>query len=273
MSIWKFFGHKKPQDEVAAASESKEKGGLFAASVLLSEAKFSFEQFVSDLKADWGITLDSEDTAHDSDTMVVNVDGMMAAVSLFPAPVPNGEAESNAKTNYRWPGAVKAAQKHKAHLFIAMLPQGQPLPEAGIALVRLCASALGQETAVAVNTAGTVFAPDFYIDYARLYLDNDMYPVMNLVFFGLYSNDDGKTFCSYTYGLKDSFGREEIEVIDSAHSPQELLGFMTDVATYVIESDAELRDGETIGFSEEQKLPITQSPSAVLEGETVKIGF
>ena len=117
MSIWKFFGHKKPQDEVAAASESKEKGGLVAASVLLSEAKFSFEQFVSDLKADWDITLDSEDTAHDRDTMVIHIDGMMAAVSLFPAPVPNGEAESNARTNYRWSGAVKAAQEHKAHLF------------------------------------------------------------------------------------------------------------------------------------------------------------
>ena len=273
MSIWKFFGHKKPQDEVAAASESKEKGGLFAAEVLLREAAFSFETFVSDLKADWDITLDSEDTAHDRDTMVIHIDGMMAAVSLFPAPVPNGEAESNARTNYRWSGAVKAAQEHKAHLFIAILPKGQPLPEAGIALVKLCASALGQETATAVNTAGTVFAPDFYIDHARLYLDNDMYPVMNLVFFGLYSNDGGKTFCSYTYGLQPSFGKEEIEVIDSAHSPQELLGFMTDVATYVIESDAELRDGETIGFSEEQKLPITQSPSAVLEGETVKIGF
>lgn len=273
MGIWDFFGNHKKPDEEKSASEIKEKGGLFAASVLLSEAKFSFEQFVSDLKADWDITLDSEDTAHDRDTMVIHVDGMMAAVSLFPAPVPNGEAESNARTNYRWPDAVKAAQKHKAHLFIAMLPQGQPFAEAGIALVRLCASALGQETAVAVNTAGTVFAPDFYIDYARLYLDNDMYPVMNLVFFGLYSNDGGKTLCSYTYGLKPSFGKDEIEVLDSAYSPGELLEFMTDVAAYVIESDVVLRDGETIGFSEEQKLPITKSPSAVLDGETVKIGF
>ena len=273
MGIRDFFGNHKKPDEEKSASEIKEKGGLFAASVLLSEAKFSFEQFVSDLKADWDITLDSEDTAHDRDTMVIHIDGMMAAVSLFPAPVPNGEAESNARTNYRWPDAVKAAQKHKAHLFIAMLPKGQPFAEAGIALVRLCASALGQETAVAVNTAGTVFAPDFYIDYARLYLDNDMYPVMNLVFFGLYSNDGGKTLCSYTYGLKPSFGKDEIEVLDSAYSPGELLEFMTDVAAYVIESDVVLRDGETIGFSEEQKLPITKSPSAVLDGETVKIKF
>ena len=109
MSIWKFFGHKKPQDEVAAASESKEKGGLFAAEVLLREAAFSFKTFVSDLKADWDITLDSEDTAHDRDTMVIHIDGMMAAVSLFPAPVPNGEAESNARTNYRWSGGIIAA--------------------------------------------------------------------------------------------------------------------------------------------------------------------
>ena len=117
MGIRDFFGNHKKPDEEKSASEIKEKGGLFAASVLLSEAKFSFEQFVSDLKADWDITL------------------------------------------------------------------------------------------------------------------------------------------------------------DSAYSPGELLEFMTDVAAYVIESDVVLRDGETIGFSEEQKLPITKSPSAVLDGETVKIKF
>ena len=49
MGIRDFFGNHKKPDEEKSASEIKEKGGLFAASVLLSEAKFSFEQFVSDL--------------------------------------------------------------------------------------------------------------------------------------------------------------------------------------------------------------------------------
>ena len=35
----------------------------------------------------------------------------------------------------------------------------------------------------------------------------------------------------------------------------------------------ELKDGETIGFSEEQKLPITISEGVSVEGESIKISY
>ncbi len=40
---------------------------------------------------------------------------------------------------------------------------------------------------------------------------------------------------------------------------RDLRGFVLDIASYVLEQDVTLRDGETIGFSEGQKLPITRS--------------
>ena len=46
---------------------------------------------------------------------------MTAAVSLMPAPVPDGEAELNAKNNYLWPEAETAAKAHKAHIMAAVL--------------------------------------------------------------------------------------------------------------------------------------------------------
>ena len=61
--------------------------------------------------------------------------------------------------------------------------------------------------------------------------------------------------------------------MDSHHSASEIFGFLIDIASYVVESDAILKDGETIGFSEEQKLPITKSKSRVLDFDTLKIGF
>ena len=203
---------------------------------------------------------------------MVCVDGMMAAVSLFPSPVPNDEAVSNAKTNYRWRGAVQVAEQHKAHVFIAVMSGDKPLTDAGILLVRLCAAALAQETATGIYTAGTVFEPDFYRAYAAFYFENDLYPVMNLVFFGLYSRDNGDTWCSYTYGMKNTFLKDEFEVFDTKHTPEELIEFMSDVASYVIEEDATLLPGQTIGFTEEQKLAITKSPSDVLAALSGYIG-
>jgi hypothetical protein len=41
----------------------------------------------------------------------------------------------------------------------------------------------------------------------------------------------------------------------------------------VLECDVVLNDGETIGFSEEQKLQITVSPGIALPGDTIKIEY
>ena len=41
----------------------------------------------------------------------------------------------------------------------------------------------------------------------------------------------------------------------------------------VLEQDVTLRDGETIGFSEGQKLPITRSAGIWHDGMTLKIGY
>lgn len=271
MGILDFF--KKKNKAANQSPDTERNRGLFAGSILLSDAAYDFDKFVADLKTDWEIELSGDDTSHEGGNMVFYVGGMMVAVSLFPFAVPNDEAVNNARTNYRWKGAVEAAQVHQSHLFIAVMSGNGPLTDAGISLVKLCYSAMEQDNVLGINTAGTVFAPDFYRDYAKFYLENEMYPVMNLIFFGLYSRDGGKTFCSYTYGMKETFLKDDFEVLDSDNSPDDLIEFMSDIATYVIEEDATLLPGQTIGFSEEQKLAITKSPSEVLGVDTLKIEF
>ena len=48
---------------------------------------------------------------------------------------------------------------------------------------------------------------------------------------------------------------------------------MLEIAYYVIGSDGTLREGETLGVSEEQKLPITRSKGVSVEGMTLKIEY
>ncbi len=45
------------------------------------------------------------------------------------------------------------------------------------------------------------------------------------------------------------------------------------LVSYVLGQDVTLNDGETIGFSAEQKLPITRSEGVSLPGMTLKIGY
>lgn len=255
--------------EVNQATEENQ-GGPFVSFVLLDQAAFSVEQLVADLQHDWDIKI--PDTDIKENAVICTIDDMLATISLMPAPIPNDEAVENAKTNFRWSEAVAVAEAHQAHLLIAVLPHNQSNIDASLLMVKLCASTLKQPNATAINTLGSVLAPDFYIGSALASLQAGHFPIMNLVFFGLYSRDEGKTVCGYTYGL-DSFGKQEMEILDSTQEVVDVLELLTEIASYVITNDVTLHDGETIGFSADQRIVISQSPAYVLDGESLKLEF
>lgn len=250
--------------------EKKDNGrGSFFGAVLLSSVAFDAEKLKNDLLEGWGIEI--PDDVEDGN-LVFDIDGRMAVISLMPAPVPGGEAEFNAESNYFWKGAVEAAKEHQAHLFVSIFAEENCDPiDVGKLFVKLASSCLKQENATAIYTTGTVFEPEMYCAVAEdMKEDEDSYPILDWVYFGLYQNEDGMN--GYTYGLK-AFGKDEVEVVKSSASPSQLHEFLYNIASYVLYDDVQLKDGETIGFTEDEYLPITKSAAAALEGETLKIAF
>ena len=67
------------------------------------------------------------------------------------------------------------------------------------------------------------------------------------------------------------FGKEEIEIIDSPMSRGDLHEFILPVLNYILAYDVTLKNGETIGFSEEQKIKITESKAVYLDGNSLKL--
>lgn len=264
------------QAEASEKAEDNEcEGGPFVGFVLLRSASWDEEKLRADLLADWGITCQAaegeEEDNHDGTNVIFDIDGMMAVVSLMPAPVPDGEAEANAANNYMWPEAVEVTKTHQAHLLVALLGQGRSPVEVGKAFTKLCAACSKQPQALGVYTAGTVFEPAFYQEVADwMKADNQALPLLDWIYIGLYRSEGG--FSAYTYGM-EVFGKEEIEVLDALTTPGDLQEFVLNMVDYVLSADVILRDGETIGFSAEQKLAISRSPSEVLEGMTLKIEY
>ena len=103
--------------------------------------------------------------------------------------------------------------------------------------------------------------------------DGDL-PTPLLVHAGMYitQGEKGSVLNGFTCGLR-RFGKEEIEVVGTSAQPAELFGFLVSIAEYVISEDVELKDGETIGFSDDEKLPIALSDAVSIDGESLKIGF
>ena len=66
----------------------------------------------------------------------------------------------------------------------------------------------------------------------------------------------------------------ELEILNNTHEPTDLHTFLCNISDYLISQNITLQDGETIGFSAEEKLAITRSPAvAGMAEETLKIAY
>ena len=259
-----------------ADEEETDHKGSFAGSVLLSKAEWDKEQLIRDLREEWGIVDEEpdegdEDVENSDDAVVMQVGNMMLIVTLFHGHIPDNEAEINAENNYMWPEAVEVAKAHKAHIVVAVLGEEEKLLERGKLFTKAMAVCCKQKYTTGIYTSGVVFEPRFYEGLADM-LKKDELPIFNWVWFGLYRSEGGLN--GYTYGM-DVFGKEEMEVLNTDAEPEELRDFLASLASYVLACDVTLQDGETIGFSADDKHTITRSPGVSLPEEqmTLKIGY
>ena len=242
--------------------------GAFCGSVLLLENVWDKDQLISDLKADWGIEIPKEDT-EDEDTIVTDFDKCRIVISKFPAPVPNEEAEINAENNWMWEEAVEVTKTHKAHIVVAILGDEEDLISRGLLYTKIMATCCKQEKAIGVFTSGVVFEPSYYMKSAEMIRDGEL-PIFTWVWFGLYRTENGLS--TYTYGMKD-FGKLELEILDADEDAGKLLSFISAIASYILQDDVELKDGETIGLSEKDIHQITLSKGVALPEKTLKISY
>ena len=62
------------------------------------------------------------------------------------------------------------------------------------------------------------------------------------------------------------FDKSEMEIVDSNMKMGDLYDFLLNTIHYVLDQDVTLKDGETLGYTENQKIKITRSKAVYLEG-------
>ena len=261
-------------DDTTDAKDVKDEPGCgpFLGFALLSKGYWDKTRLIGDLKKLWDITVPKSDPDEDErdDSLVFNLGDRMVAISLMPFPIPGNEAETNAENNWMWPEAADVAKKHAAHIMVAVCGGDDDPIERGKLFVKLMDACSRQRYVSGIYTSGVVFEPDFYRKAADA-LRNDDLPVHAWIWFGLYETDH--VLGAYTYGL-ETFGRREIEVLNAEGADaRELWAFISSLASYVLECDQMLEDGQTIGFSENDKHAVTLSEGAALPGMTLKIAY
>ena len=202
-------------------------------------------------------------------------DGMRIVVMHQDKPLHTEEAIDGARANYRWPEAVDAAEKHKSHIVVAVGPVDEEdeidPKELAKVFVKTMAALSKWDAVLALRVCGVLEKPEAYRMLAEHAFTEGIFPLLNVVFVGVYSLD-GAHVCGYTVGLEE-FGHEEIEIAQSKKPAMEVVIFLYDIAGYLISSGATLKEGETIGLEEGQGFRITKSAGLSMTGETLKIHF
>ena len=252
MSIFNFFSKKK-----------KEGKTILSMVMFKGDKAYSFDSVKQDLRTYW--SLDVNDGDGDDEAAVFSVNGKRVVLASMPHPIPEGELDSLYDYNYLLKDAGKEIKEHTQHAIVSVMPTDSSIVEQYILLTKVIASILRtSQNAIGVyhGDSSLLLPKDFYLDESKG-LFEDTLPVSLWVYIGIVK--DGEKSSLYTYGMS-GFDKSEMEIVDSNMKMGDLYDFLLNTIHYVLDQDVTLKDGETLGYTENQKIKIKRSKAVYLEG-------
>ena len=225
---------------------------------------------LASLRTKWKIKTDSSSVA--DKTIVFSVQNATVMIAFLDYPVPPAEIRTAAKFSWLWRTAEQEAGAHQAQAVISVIGE----PNKTLDLYKIFTRVTG---GVLENTKSAGFymgerylllSRDFYLAAAVNMRDNQTIPLYCWVYFGMIQEKELSN--GYTYGLQE-FGLQEMEVVDSKQSLQDVHSVLYDAALTVIQYNMKLKDGQSFTTTEGQKLTVHLSKAAFQQGETLKLDF
>lgn len=207
-------------------------------------------------------------------TLAWDADGATANVTLVDQPIPWEKLEGPCATAWYWPDAEATLRPHQRHLFVTLLDEGRKKVNASWRLTRLLVALARHSPALGLvwGSSGGVHKP---ADFAALaeQSSGDNLPLNLWVDFRAYELDGGAGFGLFTTGL-EALGHRELEVERFAGEAEKLVGAAYNIAHYVLDKDATLKDSEVIGLPDESQVTVRESRSMVdPEAEVFQLEF
>lgn len=270
MSFLSKLWGKKSQSQEQESSQEKKGNLILSMPMFCGENPYSVEKIVEDLRNYWNLEV-SEVSENDGVASFI-INGKMAFIAPMSAPIPNEDLERIFPISYLWNNVEEEVKSHTSFAIVTLMSSNHSDVERYKILTKINASILrtsSQAIGVYQSSQTLLLPKGLYLDFANFLLEEQL-PIQLWVYMGIFNQENSSSI--YTYGLKE-FGKTEIEIIDAPMSGGDLYDFLLPILAYILGYDVTLKDGETIGFSEEQKIKISQSKGVYLEGETLKLAL
>jgi hypothetical protein len=237
--------------------------------VLLPEIdSFSYAAFINQAKSISRIEKESGDNI----AGVFNIDDEEVYLMVKPVPIPQEDMENTAKYMYNWPTAAEDVQDHKSHIILALTQDGgNDSIKRFRLLTKLICALLNVTKAMGVyfGEQSLLISKEAYLEEAKTMSDSHL-PINLWVYLGL-RTIEGKTN-GYTYGLK-AFDKDEVEIVGSEKSWTEVRELLFNICHYVLMNDVIFKAGQTFGYTEKQKIPISYSKGRFVNGNSFKLAY
>lgn len=248
----------------------------FVGFVLLNRPGWDADDFIESFGRDWGVELEvlPEDPSNPESSQIfcATLPGVKAALFVTEMPINPASAGAYveaARENYLWPEGREIVKTTASRLVVTVTGEANRTTLAAL-FVRAAATILDNESAIGFLDCDVVFDPVSYRDLALSARDRAL-PTLNLFWVGL--SRCGTGFGAWTSGLS-RFGKPEMEVPLTSEHPGAIREFLMNVCAYVLEDDVTMKSGETIGYSEDQRLPLIRGKSSFFDDlEVLQIRF
>jgi len=215
---------------------------------------------IQSFRAVSGISVDLTSLQAKEGNIVFGIGNDNAAIALMRRPISWSKLEGPCATAWWWPEATEKMKRHGSHVLVALVGGSGNLIQRCITLTHLVAAVAAPTDAAGIYWGGgtLVHDPLVFIEQAKdISLGN--LPLHLWIDFRVEQNQDGSCRL-FTTGMS-VFDHLEIEIPHSTRPAAEVLSLAHAIADYVIMSEKTIREGETIGRSEAEKVRVNYAPS------------
>jgi hypothetical protein len=187
----------------------------------------------------------------DKGIVLLRIGGGTAMLSLMEAPIPGQELERVCSSAWYWREACDTVKDHKAHLLVILMGTRMGKAESAVLHTKIVAALFEESNAVAAYWGVSLNSRKAFLEQSANMAPNRM-PTALWVSYRVSRDASGRISLS-TDGLK-GFDLMEIEVKDAAVPLKDVYGLVEGVAAYLITKGAVIRDGDTVGHTNDQRI-------------------
>lgn len=248
----------------------EDKSDIILGMIILDDnSSINISSFIQDYNDRYSYLIQSAEG--DSESFACTISGEPVIVAQMGFPIPNEDIKGTAEYAYNWPTVLDDVEGHKDHIIVSIMTGSNDSIKRFRIFTQVICSLLRITRAIGVykGNQSLLIPKDSYLQEAGKMSDDNL-PLNLWIYFGLRKTSSGNS--GYTYGLS-LFNKTELEITDSSKGLRDIRLFLLNIAHYVLYFDVTFKTGQTCGFSEDEKIPITYSKGHFVEGNTFKLGY